>query len=933
MDGLYETLNSPTVKLLLGLHTVDSQITELGWMRHVDARLDLWVRKDHEGNLRDQSEEVYKTGIAALDAFLQSNITGPPLNWNPADLLFPQDISTNPASLKSVRRKLIEDLSVDGEAVYQLIPNVELFGLAKCLFNHAFLVGQDAPFHRRWARVTVNFWHQKLLSENSASLQDSIHQDLNKLEKSLRDCDQEERARFLVQCATIYTQHGSDQKAREYLRRAAEETGFEFKLTGRLGKRTKFQEKDLSQLVVLAKSADANGAAHGKTQTDGPAGQASDTAEMASQPQALDLNDDTLLEATAFSKQVPNPSLLDETDISSSLAALDPSDQPTLQPLDSIILLAYALSITNTTPTDGLTREETLPYATRVLQGTSSNWQIYTQALLVRSRIEGYRSRTIERSVLQLQALVDQVVVETASGTLKNNPSIQVTDHGGSTSFLPRPKPSESAPAAERLKYINQLASPTRWKLEAELANRWVSLGGLRTALEIYERLQMWAEVALCWAANDREDRARKIIRRQLYASATSGMNIAESKPSIDDEDVSVDNLTLERNPLPADAPRLFCILGDLEQSPSMYDKAWEISDQRYARAQRSLGKHYFNQGDLRKAEEAYAKSLRVNALNHSTWFSLGCIRLQLQDWTGAVDAFRRAIQIEDTDAESWSNLAAALLQLSPNTTINSVKEGSTKQAPLDDEGMDDVKMDPQRHVRLAFAALKRAAALKRDSHRIWQNFLNVAVKLSPPPYMDVIIAQTRLIDLLAKSQGEECVDTEVMEGLVAHFIASTPSGGGELLGDEDGETTGRRGFENMLIELVEKKIAPLITTSRRLHLLTAKLSLHLQRPYAALQAYEKAWRACLNKWDTSTQQSGEQWKEVVDATVELVDAYESLGEKQKEGRGEHEVVAKDWKFKSRTAVRSVLGRRRETGEESEGYQVLEERLVELKGP
>ncbi|KAL8729047.1 MAG: hypothetical protein Q9181_005135 [Wetmoreana brouardii] len=931
MDRSYEILNSPIVKSLLGLHAEYSQITELGWMRHIDTGLRLWIRKDQEEAFRDQSEELYKIGIAALDAFLQSNITGPPLNWNPADLLFPQEISIDPARLNNVRRKLMEDLSVDGEAVYQLMPNVELLGLAKCLFNHGPLVRLDAPPHLRWAQVTVNFWHQKLLNENAASLQESIYHDLQGLDENLRHSNPEEKARRLVQRATIHTQHGFDQKAREDLRRATEETGFEFKLTGRLGKRTKFQETDLSQLVVLAKSADANGAAHSKTQADSPAGQALGAAEMV-QPQALDLNDDTLLEVTAFSKEVPKTSLVDETDMSPSLAGLDPSDQPTLQPLDSIILLAYASSITNTSPSDGLTREETLPYAVRVLQGTSSNWQIYTQALLVRSRIEGYRSRTIERGVLQLQALVDQVIVETASGSPRNNPSIQVTDDGGTSPFLPRPKPSESAPAAERLKYIHQLASPTRWELEAELANRWVSLGGLRTALEIYERLQMWAEVALCWAANDREDRARKIIRRQLYASATPSTNIAESKSSIDDEDVSVDHLTLERNPLPADAPRLFCILGDLEQSPSMYDKAWEISDQRHARAQRSLGKYYFNQGDLGKAEEAYAKSLRVNALNHSTWFSLGCIRLQLEDWTGAVEAFRRAIQIVDTDAESWSNLAAALLQLSPKTAINSVKEGSTGQAALDDEDTDDVKVDPQRHVHSAFAALKRAAALKRDSHRIWQNFLNVAVKISPPPYTDIIIAQTRLIDLLAKSQGEECIDIEVMEGLVAQFIASTPSGGGELLGDEDGETRGKPGFENMLIDLVGKKIVPLITTSRRLHLLTAKISLHLQRPYAALQAYEKAWRACLNEWDTSTQQSGAQWKEVVDATVGLVDAYESLGVRKSEGRGEDEVLAKEWKFKSRSAIRGVLGRGKESWEDSEGYKVLEDRLADLKG-
>ncbi|KAL8957726.1 MAG: hypothetical protein Q9183_005982, partial [Haloplaca sp. 2 TL-2023] len=541
-------------------------------------------------------------------------------------------------------------------------------------------------------------------------------------------------------------------------------------------------------------------------------------------------------------------------------------------------------------------------------------------ALLVRSRIEGYKSRTVERGVLQLQALVDQVIVETSSKS-SSNPSIQVSDGSETSSFLPRPKASEAAPASERLRYIHQLASPTRWELEAELASRWVSLGGLRTALEIYERLQMWPEVALCWAANDREDKARKIIRRQLYTSASGTPTSNDAFPSIDDDDTNVNDLTILQDPLPADSPRLFCILGDLEKSPTMYEQAWEVSKHRYARAQRSLGKHYFNEAKLHKSEEAYAKSLRVNALNHSTWFSLGCIRLQIEDWSGAVDAFARAIQIEDTDAECWSNLAAALLQLPADATV----DGGRKDPEVNDEdaGTKDNKVDPQKHIHSAFTALKRAAALKRESHRIWTNLLNVAVRLSPPPYTEIIIAQTRLIDLLSRSQGEGCIDIEVLEGLVGHFIAITPSGY---------TPSNKPGFEKMLLEMLEGKITPLITTSRRLHLLTAKLSLHLSRPFAALAAYEKAWRVATGQFDTASSASEAHWMDVVDATVDLVDAYESLGERQKEGALEGEKVAKDWRFKSRSAIRGAIGRGRDVWSESEGYEVLEKRFTELKG-
>ncbi|KAI4284033.1 MAG: hypothetical protein L6R38_001716 [Xanthoria sp. 2 TBL-2021] len=930
--------------------------TTNGWMQRVTRRIDTLSNDDHGDGVGQVYLLLQKIGIAALDAFLQSNVTGPPLQWDSAECIFPLDVANDPEMLRSIRQALIQDLSVDGEAVYQLIPNIELFCLAKCVLNHpASVAPKNVPGYLdcRWARVTVNFWHQKLLSENAASLQQIIYEDLDRVEQDLRNRSAEEDASRLVQQATIHTQHGLDQRARDALQQATVTTGLEFELTGRLGKRTKFQENELSQLVVLAKSADDKHQGTTPVRTDSIEETWGDLTTVTSKPDELNLNDDTLLESIAFSKPKADPLSANDSNISPSLAAIDPSDQPTLNPLDSIILLAYASSITNTSPSDGLTREETLPYATRVLQGSSTNWQIYTQALLVRSRIEGYRSRTIERGVLQLQALVDQVIVETTSNssdTTSTAPSIQVQDDSGTSSFLPKPKPSESAPAQERLAYIHQLASPTRWELEAELASRWVSLGGLRTALEIYERLQMWAEVALCWAANDREDKARSILRRQLYTSAKPTEHPHQTMPTMDDDEVSVEDLTLERTPLPADAPRLFCILGDLERSPSMYEKAWEVSNHRYARAQRSLGKHYFSQGDLQKADDAYAKSLQVNALNHSTWFSLGCVRLQSESWAGAVDAFGRAIQIEDKDAESWSNMAAALIQLPAETNINGadVNPPTSTDHPAVDNDDDDIsrttKTDPQKHIRSAFIALKRAAALKRDSHRIWQNLLNVAVKLSPPPYSDIIIAQTRLIDLRSAVEGEKCIDIEVMERLLAHLIAISPSAGPPSTATDDehenqinNASNGRprMGFSKMLITLIQTKIVPLITTSRRLHLLVAKLSLHLHQPAAALEAYEKAWRCTLNTpgWDeTNGEAEGSKWRDVVDATLELVDAYESLGERVKEGAEEGEVVEKGWRFKGRSAVRGVMGRGKEVWGGSEEFEMLRSRLEELKG-
>lgn len=856
--------------------------------------------EDHFRNAESPSvasQDVVLLARNALESFLQANVTGPPLTWQPTQLIFGKaSLSVSADKLAILQSELRASLSIDGEAVYRLLPNVELFVFAKCLLNHASL--EESEDSLLW-RLRVNVWHQRLLSEVSYTLQDLIYRDLSLLEHVTS-------ADFLIERATIHSLHGFDVKARDDLSTAAKNRRFDFVLTGRLGKRTKFQEKELSQLVVLAKSDDSS---------DLQSSNSLDAQEQSPvpAPKSLALDDDTLLESIAFSNsqaQYSNSTVEAEENIPPSLRSLEPGHQPLLQPLDSIILIATASSITNTSPEHGLTREEVLPYADRVISGGSSNWQIYTQALLVRSRIEAHKSRTAERGVLQLQALVDQIIAETTPSQPPTDGEMNQTT--SQSTFLPRASADKSASASERLEYVHQLASPPRWKLESELADRWVTLGALRTALEIYERLQMWAEVALCWAANDREDKARRIIRRELYNSV---ITTSTNKLLEDEADTDVGDYHIERTPLPPDAPRLFCILGDLEDSPNAYERAWDVSNQRYARAQRSLGKYYLAHEDPAKAAVAFTKSLKVNPQNHGTWFAKGCVELQLEAWLDATQSFRRAVEIDDTDGESWSNLAVSFLKLSHAAPSASAKS-------------------QQEYVRDALIALKQAARHKRESFRIWQNMLTISVKLDPPPYNDIILAQSRLIDILGPKEGETCIDVPVMEALLADAIISSHNNASSSQ-PANGENPSRTGLERLTIELIEKKIAPLITGSRRLWLLTAKLSIHLQHPLAALTSYEKAWRSQLNKpgWDTGLDTGSKNlWHEVADATIDLLDAYESLGEKEREaGMGQGELVAKDWKFKARSAVRSVLSRAKDAWEDDGQYEVLQQRLRDLK--
>jgi hypothetical protein len=267
-------------------------------------------------------------------------------------------------------------------------------------------------------------------------------------------------------------------------------------------------------------------------------------------------------------------------------------------------------------------------------------------------------------------------------------------------------------------------------------------------------------------------------------------------------------------------------------------------------------------------------------------------------------------VQLDDQDAESWSNLAASLLHLRPKTKVDSDEEDPT----------DKVTNHPRTD---ALKAFKRAATLKHDNYRIWYNVLAVAASTDPPSFGDVVTAQRRICELRGETDGEKCIDDEILDALIKFVVQS-----------EDKVDVSRPGLPRMVNELIEKHIKPLITFSPKLWAVLATLYMHTNRPTSALECHEKAWRAVTSqpKWEDSTEKV---WDAVVDQTIDLVDAYETLGPRERtEGlaAGSGEVVAKDWKFKGRSAIRSVMGKGKEAFEDTNGWERLKERMEELKG-
>jgi tetratricopeptide (TPR) repeat protein len=426
-----------------------------------------------------------------------------------------------------------------------------------------------------------------------------------------------------MEIGLLHHHMGRDKESNIQFLEAAKESGLDFELTGAMGKKTKFQIEAHTQLVLLAES-------RVRVDVSKAVGEGKGEGSGKILPTTLALNDDTLLEETEFTKST-TPNL-------NRLSHLDPADQPPLHPLDQALLLSMCLAQHNNTPTSGLTASQMMPFVTRVITHPL-NWSVHTTALLLRSRLESTRSRTVERSTLQLQALIEQM-------------------------------PTSDSTTVERLKYFHQLPLPSRWEMERELGKRYVSMGVTRSALEVFTRLEMWEDVVGCLQRMEMEKEAEKVVRDLLEGKKIeSDLVVTLGRTGITEKR----RVNLESGR----AAKLWCLLGDLALSQSSesgpqgkttakehYTKAWDLSNSTSSRAMRSLGSIYFTSGEYEEAIPCFEKALKISPLYARVWFTMGVSLVRLERWREARDAFQRGVGVEVDDAEGWNNLAAVYLRL-----------------------------------------------------------------------------------------------------------------------------------------------------------------------------------------------------------------------------------------------------------------------------
>ncbi|URD90279.1 TPR [Musa troglodytarum] len=337
--------------------------------------------------------------------------------------------------------------------------------------------------------------------------------------------------------------------------------------------------------------------------------------------------------------------------------------------IQQAVILAQCLHLQRRSRDDELSGWEMAPYIEAIHSQHQTCYTISNFCDILRIRWESKRSRTKQRALLMMDKLV-QVIFDASPVT------------------------------AQRIQLCYGLYIPTVSALRKEYGELLVSCGLVGEALKIFEDLELWDNLIYCYQLLGKKAAAVDLIKSRLHD-------------------------------MPND-PRLWCSLGDATTTDAYYEKALEVSNNRSARALRSLARNAYNRSDYWTSKTLWESALTLNSLYPDGWFALGAAALKARDIDKALDAFTRAVQIDPDNGEAWNNVAC----------LHMIKKKS----------------------KAAFIAFKEALKFRRNSWQLWENFSHVALDVGN--IRQSLEATKMVLDLSSNKR----VDVELLDKILRKF-------------------------------------------------------------------------------------------------------------------------------------------------------------------
>lgn len=641
-------LQEPECQAALGSGTKKQRVAGVSIKDHYKDVLSSYL---YDGEA-DKQHVVLCIGISALQLFTQNNFTGPLIGPPPCTLL-PNLIPEGQEENK-VREEALESLVGDTEGVYNLLYGPEYLALARLILVELRPLLSTC--------LTVDWWcfrcsllHQRVADERSPQLYETVLQALNQVENNPQlvntSVSRDLTALYHLEAGHLHLFFYDVGRAGDHFKKAAQALEIDIELSGALGKRTKWQQEDRPQLIVKV---------HYKGQPLMESELPGRNLLPTDLPKDIILNDDVRLHKLKFKEQ-------DEDVI------------PDLKPIEQSVILSTVTHKRRSSAADLQLDQETKAYLVALLQ-YPKNWCFQMSALLLRSHVEATETRAMERSLNQMEELLAAVN---------------------------RTEPSRY----ERLKLFFTSSVLPQWELQQELAKMLMRLGCIKTALEVFERLQLWEDVITCYNELQMRQRSTELVRSQLEKRET---------------------------------PKLWCLLGDATDNIECYEKAWELSNHRSGRAQRSLGNYYYVRKCYSNAITHYEKSIEINKLQFPVWQRLAYCALLVEDWEKCAHAYRRCSVLEPDSFEVWNNLSQAYLKLDQKSR--------------------------------AWKALQEALRCKVDSWRLWDNFMLVSTSLGYISH--ALNAYNHILTM-----KERHVDTQILGRIVKAIIENKVPEGHDIRG------------------------------------------------------------------------------------------------------------------------------------------------------
>ncbi|XP_058464178.1 tetratricopeptide repeat protein 27 [Malaya genurostris] len=543
---------------------------------------------------------------------------------------------------------IAEQITLDGEELNVNTHSPELLYICKCIFEKLIDEAEEnASFIERFWYLRYLVIYQRCLEHLTHSLYYRFDRNVDQIAKEFDNVD-DRNLKFqayneIVQGFVLFRRIT---KSERWIALLQDLTGIELNVEGALGVRTKYQQNALPQLTLRAKGLETL-SLPSSFETHG----------RVSLPTILKLDDDVRLDKIKFTDEQEN-----------SDAQLPSIVQQMV--LTKIVFLKYSQ------PKDKLADEELEPYIKSLLYQHHGPWATRVASLFLNICQEANHKRTVDRSLKQCEEL------------------IHLLD-------------SNAVPMSHRLSYVFSATLIPRWTIKSKLGDLMISLGMIKSALDLYLQLQQWEEVIACYNHLELKHKAAEIIQQEI-----------SKKPTV----------------------TLYCLLGDATDDIQYYQKAWELSKETSARAQRHWGNFYFAKRQYQESILHLQKSIEINCLQENTLLRLGYAALQLEQWEEAAKAYRLYTSLEPYGFESWNNLAKAYIKL-----------GDKKRA---------------------HKILQEALKCNFNNWKVWDNYL--VVSIDTKNYEDALNAYERLVELSDKFH-----DPEVLEILVKVISEGAPDANG----------------------------------------------------------------------------------------------------------------------------------------------------------